>query len=180
MTLFATILTLKGRDTQRINTWHPPAEFTPLSPFFLFRLINSTASFQNEPYTWLCMKSSKRHWLHLQIAQLQKLGKASISRIYGVFLVFTEAQLCFFSILKSNMTQQVKYSSTGWFVLLLFHPPQVLRQGQELCLLENFIDNCLVPTHKTALEPQKKVSKQSRQLRKEVFLLSHSKEKNSA
>lgn len=39
-------------------------------------------------------------------------------------------------------------------------------------MLENFIDNCLVPTHKTALEPQKKVSKQSRQLRKEVFLLS--------
>lgn len=51
-----------------------------------------------------------------------------------------------------------------------FSPLCFFRKGQQLCLLENFIDTtCLVPTHKTALEPQNKVSKQSRQLRKEFL-----------
>lgn len=121
MTLFATILTLKGRGTPRINTWHPPAEFTPLSPFLLFRLINSTASFQNEPHTWLCMKSSKRLTASAN-SSIAKAGKGLNIQNLWCFLVFTEAQLCFFSILKSNMTQQVQYSSTGWFVLLDLPP----------------------------------------------------------
>lgn len=135
MTLFATILTLKGRGTLRINTWHPPAEFTPLSPFLLFRLMNSTASFQNEPHTWLCMKSSKRLTASAN-SSIAKAGKGLNIQNLWCFLVFTEAQLCFFSILKSNMTQQVQYSSTGWFVLLDRPPHRSWDKGKSYACLK--------------------------------------------
>lgn len=52
-------------------------------------------------------------------------------------------------------------------------PPQTNRTftwgTQVWCLLLKFIDNCLVPTHKTALEPQKKCSNKVDSWEKHLF-----------
>lgn len=86
MTLFATILT-SHRETQWGGT--PDIHLLDLHPLLHF-FLSSTAQllFQRKPTDDLAW-SSKRHWLHLQTAQLQNLGKASTSTIY-VSLVLTK------------------------------------------------------------------------------------------
>lgn len=114
-------------------------------------------------------------------SSIAKIGKTLIlqnSRLwtYSVSFFFTKSQvlvLCSVQIIKLDVTQQVKDSRTGFF--------QVFRQGQELCLLENFIDTTVWSQHtKQHLSHKRKCPNKVDSQEKNFFFSLPLQEKDSA